>query len=116
VYCEPEIASVGLSEDEAKQQGYDVAVGKFPMQANGRAVTLGETDGFAKVVCDREIGEILGVHLISLRATEIISEAALAMKLECTFDEIGELIHPHPTISEALMEAVKDVANKTIHV
>ena len=116
VYCEPEISSVGLSEDEAKQQGYDVAVGKFPLQANGRALALGETDGFAKVVCDRGTGEILGVHLIGPHATDLIGEAALAIKLECTSEEIGELIHPHPTISEALMEAARAVSNKAMQI
>ena len=116
VYCEPEIASVGLFEDEAKKQGYEVATGKFPLQASGRALTLGETDGFAKVVCDRETGEILGVHLIGPHATELIGEAALAIKLECTFEEIGELVHSHPTISEALMEAARAVSNKAIQI
>ncbi len=116
VYCEPEIACVGLSEDEAKQQGHDVVIGKFPLQASGRAITLAETDGFAKIVCDRETGEILGVHLIGPHVTELIGEAALAMKLECTFDEIGGLVHPHPAISEALMEAARAVSNKTIHI
>ncbi len=116
VYGEPEIASVGFSEDEAKRQGYEVVYGKFPLQASGRAITFGETEGFAKVVCDRETGEILGVHLIGPRVTELIGEATLAIKLECTFEEIGNLIHPHPTISEALMEAAKAVANKAIHV
>jgi len=116
VYCEPEIACVGLSEDEAKQQGYDVATGRFPLQASGRALALGETDGFAKVVCDRETGEVLGVHLIGPHASDLIGEAALAIKLECTSEEIGELIHPHPTISEALMEAARAVSNKTIQI
>jgi dihydrolipoamide dehydrogenase len=116
LYCEPEIACVGLSEDEAKQQGHDVSTGKFQLLASGRALTLSETDGFAKVVCDRETGEILGVHLIGPHATELISEAALAIKLECTSEEIGELVHPHPTISEALMEAARAVSNKAIHI
>ena len=116
LYCEPEIACVGLSEDEAKQQGHEVSTGKFQLLASGRALTLSETDGFAKVVCDRETGEILGVHLIGPHATELISEAALAIKLECTSEEIGELVHPHPTISEALMEAARAVSNKAIHI
>ncbi len=116
VYCESEIACVGLSEDEAKQQGHDVAAGKFQLLASGRALTLSETDGFAKVVCDKETGEILGVHLVGPHATEIISEAALAMKLECTFEELGGLVHPHPTVGEALMEAARVVQNKPIHI
>jgi dihydrolipoamide dehydrogenase len=116
VYSQPEVASVGLSEEEAKQQGFNIAIGKFPLSANGRALTLVETDGFAKVVCDSKTGEVLGVHLIGPHTTDIISEAALAMKLECTSDEIGELVHPHPTISEALMEAAKDVTNEAINI
>ncbi|MCW4020737.1 MAG: dihydrolipoyl dehydrogenase, partial [Candidatus Bathyarchaeota archaeon] len=116
MYCQPEAASVGLSEDEAKRQGCKVSVGKFPLLANGRALTLGETDGFAKVVCDEETGEILGVHLIGPHATDLIGEAALAMSLECTSEELGGLIHPHPTIGEALMEAARNVSKKAIHV
>ena len=116
MYCQPEVASVGLSEDEAKDKGYKVSVGKFPLLANGRALTLGETDGFAKIVCDAETGEILGVHLIGPHATDLISEATLAMLLECTYEEIGSLIHPHPTISEALMEAAMAVSKKAIHI
>jgi dihydrolipoamide dehydrogenase len=115
VYSQPEVASVGLSVEEAKLQGLNVAIGKFPLLANGRALALGETDGFAKVVCDGETGEVLGVHLIGPHATDIISEAALAMRMECTSEEIGDLVHPHPTISEALMEATKAVTNKAIH-
>lgn len=116
VYSQPEVASVGLSGEEAKQQGFNIVIGKFPLSANGRALTLGETDGFAKVVCDGKTGEVLGVHLIGPHATDIISEAALAMKLECTSEEIGELVHPHPTISEALMEAAKAVTNEAINI
>ena len=116
MYCQPEVASVGLSEAEAKEQGYDVAVGKFPLLANGRALALGESDGFAKVVCDGETGEILGVHLVAPHATDLIGEAALAMRTECTVEEIGSLIHPHPTVGEALMEAARAVAKKAIQI
>ncbi|MCS7120271.1 MAG: dihydrolipoyl dehydrogenase [Nitrososphaerota archaeon] len=115
VYCKPEIASVGLSEEEAKSQGYDVAVGRFPMLANGRALSLGESEGFAKIVCDRKTGEILGVHLIGPNVTEVIGEASLAIKLECTVEELGSLIHAHPTVSETLMEAARAAVNKAIH-
>lgn len=116
MYCQPEAASVGLSEAEAKEQGYDVAVGKFPLLANGRALALGESDGFAKVVCDGETGEILGIHLVAPHATDLIGEAALAMRMECTSEEIGSLIHPHPSVSEALMEAARAIAKKAIHI
>jgi len=116
MYTSPEAASVGLSEDEAKQEGYNVVVGKFPLLASSAALAMGEREGFAKVVCDGESGEILGVHLIGPHATDIIAEAALAMKLECTAEELGSLIHAHPTISEALMEAARAVSKKTIHI
>ncbi len=117
MYCSPEVASVGLSEDEAKSQGYNVAVGKFPLTASGRALTLGEErEGFAKVVCDAETGEVLGVHLMGANVTEIIGEAALAIQLECTSEELGSLVHAHPTISEALMEAARDVTKKAIQI
>ena len=116
MYCSPEAASVGLSEDEAKAQGRNVAVGKFPLLASGRASSLGEEDGFAKVVCDGETSEVLGVHLIGPNVAEIIGEAGLAMRLECTNEELGSLIHAHPTISEALMEAAKAVSKKAIQI
>jgi dihydrolipoamide dehydrogenase len=116
IYCQPEAASIGLSEDEAKKQEYEVIVGKIPLLANGRSLTLGETDGFLKIVCDAETTEILGVHIVSSRATDLISEAILAIYLECTAEDIAELMHPHPTISEALMEASKVVLKKAIHI
>jgi len=116
MYCQPEVASVGLSEAEAKEQGYNVAVGKFPLLANGGALALGETDGFAKVVCEGETGEILGIHLVAPHATDLIGEAALAMRMECTPEELGSLMHPHPTISEALMEAARAVTKKAIQI
>ena len=116
MYCQPEVASVGLSEAEAKEQRYNVAVGKFPLLANGRALALGESDGFAKVVCDGETGEILGIHLVAPHATDLIGEAALAMRMECTPEELGSLMHPHPTISEALMEAARAVTKKAIQI
>lgn len=115
VYSQPEVASVGLSEDEAKEQGHEVAVGKTPLLASGRALTLDETEGLAKVVCDAETGEILGVHLVAPHATELIGEATLAMRMECTSEEIGALLHAHPTISEALMEAARAISKKAIH-
>ena len=116
MYCQPEVASVGLSEAEAEEQGYNVAVGKFPLLANGRALALGESEGFAKVVCEGETGEILGIHLVAPHATDLIGEAALAMRMECTPEELGSLMHPHPTISEALMEAARAVTKKAIQI
>jgi dihydrolipoamide dehydrogenase len=115
IFCSPEMASVGLSEDEAKNQGYDTVIGKFPLIANGRALTLGEKEGFAKIICDTITGEILGAHLIAPNATDLISIITFAMQLECTNEELGALIQAHPTIGEILVEASKSISKKTIH-
>jgi len=116
VYTSPEIASVGLSEAEASKLGYGVSIGKFPYLANGRALTLGEREGFVKIVSDRETDEILGVHILGSNATELIGEAAIAMRLECTSQELGKAIHAHPTLSEAIMEAARALSRKAIHI
>src|SRR4029077_6845740 len=101
-YCDPEIGSVGLTEQAAKDQGYDVRVGSFPFRALGRARMADETDGFVKIVADKKYDEILGVHIIGPRATELIAEAVLALRTECTVEELIRTIHPHPTMSEAM--------------
>ena len=116
VYTMPEIASVGLSEEEAIKLGYEISVGKFPYIANGRAITLGEREGFVKIVAEKETDEILGVHIIGPDATNLISEAIVAIKLECTSEELGKTIHPHPTLSEAIMEASLAVFKRAIHI
>jgi len=116
VYTSPEIASVGLSEQEATNLGHKVIVGRFPYMANGRALTLGEKEGFAKVVSDTDTDEILGVHIIGPNATELIGEAATAMRLECTSEELGKTVHAHPTLSEAIMEAALAVSERAVHI
>ncbi len=105
IYLNPEIASIGLTEKQATDRGYAVQVGKFPMMANGKSMVEGDTDGIVKVILDQELGEILGVHLYGMHATEMISEISTAMTLEATAEEIIESIHPHPTVSEAVPEA-----------
>lgn len=115
VYSFPEIASVGLTEKEAREKYGEIKVGKFPFAANGKALIEDETKGFVKVIADKQYKEILGVHIIGPAATDLISEAVVAMKLECTADELAECIHPHPTIAEALMEAFHDTAHKAVH-
>lgn len=115
-YCSPEVASVGLTEAKAKEAGYDVKVGKFPFSANGRAVANGAADGFVKVVFDAKYGEWLGCHMIGDGVTEMIAEAVVARKLETTANEIMGSIHPHPTMSEAIMEAVMDAYGHSIHI
>jgi dihydrolipoamide dehydrogenase len=104
-YCDPEIGSVGLTEQAAKDQGYDVRVGSFPFRALGRARMADETDGFVKIVADKKYDEILGVHIIGPRATELVAEATLALRLESTVEELIRTIHAHPTMAEAIGEA-----------
>ena len=114
-YCDPEVASVGLTEAKAKEEGYDVKVGKFPFSASGKARILGETDGFVKIVAEKKYDEVLGVHIIGPHATELLAEACVAMQLETTADELGRTIHAHPTVSESVMEAAEGVHDLTIH-
>ncbi len=111
----PEIASVGLTEDEALAQGHQLRIGRFPFAANGMATILGERTGAIKVVTEVEYGQILGVHIIGPHATDLIPEATLAMKLDATSQEISSSIHAHPTLSEALMESALDVTGDTLH-
>ena len=108
-YCEPEIGSVGLTEAKAKEKGYQVKVGKFPFSALGKAMILGETEGFVKVVSDAKYDEILGVHMIGPHATDLLAEACVALGLEATAQELGHIMHAHPTLSEAVMEAAEAV-------
>ncbi len=114
-YCDPEVASVGLTEAKAREEGFDVKVGKFPFSASGKARILGETDGFVKIVAEKKYDEILGVHIIGPHATELLAEACVAMQLESTADELGRTIHAHPTVSESIMEAAEGVHDLTIH-
>lgn len=114
-YCMPEIASVGLTEAKAKEAGYDIKVGKFPFSASGKAKASGNSDGFVKVIFDAKYGEWLGCHMIGAGVTDMIAEAVVARKLETTGHEILKAVHPHPTMSEAVMEAVADAYDEVIH-
>jgi dihydrolipoamide dehydrogenase len=105
IYCEPEVATVGLSEAEAKARGIEVKVGKIPFRAMGKAVAIGETTGFVKIVATKQYGEVIGCQIIGHSATDIISEVVLGKALETTVTEIGKTAHPHPTMSEAIMQA-----------
>lgn len=116
IYSYPEISAVGLNRQQAEEQGHEVAVGRFPFAALGKAVIEGETDGFAQVVADAGTGEILGAQIVGLDATNLISEAVALIKAETTLDELCEAIHPHPTLPEALMEAAFDAKGEGIHV
>lgn len=114
-YCMPEIASVGLTEKQAKEQGLDIKVGKFPFSASGKAKASGTPDGFVKVIFDAKYGEWLGCHMIGVGVTDMIAEAVVARKLETTGHEVLKAVHPHPTMSEAVMEAVADAYGEVIH-
>jgi dihydrolipoamide dehydrogenase len=114
-YCDPEIGSVGLSEAEAKQRGYDVRIGAFPFGVLGRAKMAGESEGFVKIVADKKYDEVLGVHMIGARSTELVAEAVLALRLECTVEELIRTIHAHPTFSEAVGEAAHATHGAAIH-
>jgi dihydrolipoamide dehydrogenase len=114
-YCDPEIGSVGLTEAEAKARGYDVRIGTFPFGVLGRAKIAGEIEGFVKIVADKRYDEVLGVHMIGPRATELVAEATLALRLESTVEEIIRTIHAHPTMSEAVAEAAHAVHGAAIH-
>ena len=115
-YCIPEIDSVGLTEKQAVEKGYEIKVGKFPFSASGKATANGDTDGFVKVIFDAKYGEWLGCHMIGTGVTEMISEAVVARKLETTGHEILKSVHPHPTLSEAVMEAVAAAYGEVIHI
>jgi dihydrolipoamide dehydrogenase len=114
-YCHPEIGSVGLTEAKAKEQGYDVKIGKFPFTANSRASIVGQHEGFVKIVTDAKHGEILGVHIIGPNATEMIAESVVALELECTAEELANIIHAHPTLSEAMLDASNAVFGMAIN-
>jgi len=115
-YCHPEVASIGLGEDQAEEEGYEVRVGKYPLQAHGRALTAGANEGFVKVVSEAEYGEVLGVHMIGYNVSELIAEAGLGRMLEATTEEFAHHPHAHPSMSEAVMEAALAAMDRAIHI
>lgn len=116
IFTDPEIASAGLTEDQARDKGYEVSVGRFPFSASGRALTMGEQEGFVKVVAREEDGTILGTHIVGPEASNLISEGALAVELTATLEDLALTIHPHPTLPEALMEAAEGALGYPIHI
>jgi len=114
-YCSPQVASVGLTEEQAKEKGLQVKVGRFSLQASGKAVALGDTEGFVKVVAEAEYGEVLGLHIIGPEATEMIAEATLARTLEATLEDVHRSVHAHPTLSETVGEACLAALGRPIH-
>ena len=115
-YCHPEVASVGLTEEQAREKGYEVEVGVFPWTANGRALTSGDTEGFVKIVRDKKYSEILGAHIVGPHATELIAEFVVGRHLESTVEEMDRAIHPHPTLSEAVAEAALAALGHPLHI
>jgi len=115
-YCFPQTASFGYTEAEAKEKGYDVAVGEFPLQANGKALGLGDYQGFVKVISDKKYGEILGAQMVGPDVSELLPELTLAQRFELTTHEIGRNVHAHPTLSEAIMEAAEQAMGKAVHI
>ncbi|MGH9352825.1 MAG: dihydrolipoyl dehydrogenase [Terriglobia bacterium] len=116
IYCEPEVASVGLTEKQAREAGHKVRMGKFPFSANSKAAILGVREGFVKIVSEERYGEILGVHMIGPRVTEMIAEAVVAMRLEATAEDLARAIHPHPTLTETILEAAHAAHDWPIHI
>ncbi|OGB60472.1 MAG: dihydrolipoyl dehydrogenase [Caldithrix sp. RBG_13_44_9] len=115
-YCQPQVASIGLTEDKAKAKGHEVKIGRFPFRASGKARAIGETDGLVKLIFDAKYGELLGAHILGPEATELIAELGIAKALETTNFELQHTMHAHPTLSEAIMEAAADAAGQAIHI
>jgi dihydrolipoamide dehydrogenase len=115
LYTSPELAGVGLTEQDAKAQYGQVKVGRFPLVASGRALSMGDTTGMIKVIAEPKYGEVVGVHIMGLQATELIAEAVLGIQMEATFEEFGRTIHAHPTLSEGIMEAALDIGAEAIN-
>jgi dihydrolipoamide dehydrogenase len=116
VFTIPEIAKVGMTEDEAKTEGYAVKVGRFPYAASGKALGMRETDGFVKVISDEEYGDILGVHILGAHASDLIHEAAVAIRLGASTADLAHTIHAHPTLGEIVMESAEAAYGQAIHI
>ena len=115
-YCHPQVASFGLTEKQAQEKGFDFKVGRFPFSANGKALGLGDSSGWVKIISDKKYGEILGAHLIGPEVTELLPELTIAQMMELTTAEIARNVHAHPTLSEILMEAAHDSEGHAIHI
>ena len=115
-YCQPQVASIGMTEKKAKEGGYELKIGKFPFMASGKAFAAGERDGFVKLIFDAKYGELLGAHIIGNEATELIAEIGIAKSMEATFESIVKTVHAHPTLSESIMEAAANAYGESIHI
>lgn len=115
MYSVPEAAQIGLTEQEAQNEGYDYKISEFPLSANGKAMSEGQSDGFLRLISDKKLGEVLGVQIVAPNATDMINEAAAYMQLESTVYDIAQTVHTHPTVSEIFMEAGFEAVDKAIH-
>ena len=115
-YCQPQVASIGLTEQKAREKGYELKIGKFPFSASGKGRAIGETEGLVKLIFDAKYGELLGAHILGSEATEMIAELGIAKNLEATYEEILKTVHAHPTLSEAVMEAAAGAAGEAINI
>ena len=115
-YCQPQVASIGLTEAQAREKGFELKIGRFPFRASGKARAIGEIDGLVKLIFDAKYGELLGAHIMGSEATEMIAELGIAKTLETTVYEIQHTMHAHPTLSEAVMEAAGDANGEAIHI
>ncbi len=114
-YCQPQVASIGLTEEKAREEGYELKIGKFPFSASGKSGAIGEREGFVKLIFDKKYGELLGAHIIGSEATELIAEIGIAKSMEATYESILNTVHAHPTLSESIMEAAADSHGEAIH-
>jgi dihydrolipoamide dehydrogenase len=115
IYTFPEVASIGLTEKQAKEKGLQVRIGRYPFQSNGRALAMGDSEGFVKVIAEKDLGQVVGVHILGDHATDMIGGPVLAMGLETTVEEMGKTIQAHPTLMEAVAEASLDAIKEAIH-
>ncbi|HVA28474.1 MAG TPA: FAD-dependent oxidoreductase, partial [Candidatus Baltobacteraceae bacterium] len=116
VYTDPEVATIGLSEEEAKAKGYEVRIGKFPLAASGRARTMNESDGMIKLIGDAKSDLLLGMHIVAPQAESLIGEGVIALEMGATLEDIGLSVHPHPTLTEGIMDAAEAAHGKAIHI
>ena len=115
IYTFPEVGSIGLTERQAREKGIQVMIGRFPFQSNARALAAGDSEGFVKVIAEKELGQVIGVHILGEHATDLIGAPALALALEATVEEMGKTTQPHPTLTEAISEAALDAMKEAIH-
>ncbi len=115
-YCQPQVASIGLTEAKAREQGHELKIGRFPFRASGKSIAIGETEGLVKLIFDAKYGELLGAHILGSEATEMIAELGMAKSLESTAHQIIKTIHAHPTLAESIMEAAAEAYGEAIHI